>query len=906
MSKHANKRKRPVKRPVETSSGKHSATPDAGCSSSRKLSIDVLIAIFLASGATSLVYETLWARELHLVFGTSQLAVSVVLAAFMAGLAMGGFAAAHWAGRIQRPVLVYAFLEAFIGFYALIFPSLLKLCTPVYLAFWNVFEPDPTAFGAFQFVLLGGLLLPPTVCMGATLPLLTRFVTSREGEAGFQVGRLYGANTLGAVLGTGLAGFWLLPTLGLSGTTMGAAAVNGLLALGAFALHRHSGSEWRASQAAGLQAADLKKSSNYKALFSPASRNFRLIMLIAALTGFASLVYEVAWFRLMTLLLGASTYSFSIMLISFLLGIGVGGWAGGAVSDRALSIGGVSRVLLGLVWIQVGVAVLAWLAMYAYAELPFAFVWLYDQLKDAGQWFWVAKLGLGMALMTPAALLMGASFAFLVRAGAGQLQGLARPVGLLYGANTVGAIGGAVVGALFLLPMLTVRGSVLAAATVNLLAAVIAAGMHLTLNRQAKPAHWAGWGLATVLAVSLIYWKQPPWNPLLMTSGMYNYVSNLDDHSREGVLAYAVKPFELLFYKEGISSVVTVAKEPKTGEIWLANNGKIDASTITDLNTQVLLAHLPFIYLPDAEKVLVIGLASGISAGSITLHPEPESIDIAEIEPATVTASHLFDDYNHRPLDDPRVQLYINDARNHLLRTPDASYDLVVSEPSNPWLTGVSNLFTREFFLLGKRKMKAGGVWAQWLQTYDLSPDDLRSLLATFADIYSNVRVFRVDSADLVLIGSDAQLPLNATFINSSIAGSDKVIADLEAIGIDNSLDIISLHQFDRNTLLRFAQGATHNTDDNMYIEYAAPLRLFDKTMGTNSRLLDRVAEVATDATEEMDSLMALLEGYIQHDVTPRRSLQLARFMLRQDPDNSELQGIYDALLKKARALGIE
>jgi hypothetical protein len=182
----------------------------------------------------------------------------------------------------------------------------------------------------------------------------------------------------------------------------------------------------------------------------------------------------------------------------------------------------------------------------------------------------------------------------------------------------------------------------------------------------------------------------------------------------------------------------------------------------------------------------------------------------------------------------------------------------------------------------------------------------LRSLLATFADIYSNVRVFRVDSADLVLIGSDAQLPLNATFINSSIAGSDKVIADLEAIGIDNSLDIISLHQFDRNTLLRFAQGATLNTDDNMYIEYAAPLRLFDKTMGTNSRLLDSVAEVAIDATEEMDSLMALLEGYIQHDVTPRRSLQLARFMLRQDPDNSELQGIYDALLKKARALGIE
>ena len=202
----------------------------------RRAAVWLLIPLFLSSGATSLVYETLWARQMHLVFGTSQVAIATVLAAFMAGLAAGGFAAARWAGRARRPLLWYAGLEAFIGLYALLFPVLLRLCAPIYLGFWRAFEPSPGLFAAFQLLLLGTLLLPPTFCMGATLPLLSRFVTGRHEEAGRQVGRLYGANTLGAVLGTAAAGFWLLPTLGLAATTAWTAGANGLLALLAVAL----------------------------------------------------------------------------------------------------------------------------------------------------------------------------------------------------------------------------------------------------------------------------------------------------------------------------------------------------------------------------------------------------------------------------------------------------------------------------------------------------------------------------------------------------------------------------------------------------------------------------------------------------------------------------------------------
>ena len=903
MSKHTDRRKHRSRRPLEKVSRSAAPASDPGSSLRRKLSIQGLVILFLVSGATSLVYETLWVRELQLVFGTSQLAVSAVLAAFMAGLAVGGLAAARWAGRVRRPVLAYAVLEACIGLYALTFPFLVKLCTPVYLAFWGAFEPGPAAFATFQLILLGLVLLPPTVCMGATLPLLARYVTSREGEAGFQVGRLYGANTLGAVAGTGLAGFWLLPALGLSGTTLGAATVNGLLALGALALHRYAGSGWKENSPMEAQTADPAAGEGDAEGIMPGCGKFRIILLIAAMTGFAGLVYEVAWFRLMALMLGASSYSFSIMLISFLLGIGIGGWVGGAVSDRVLSARGVPGVLLGLAWLQAGVAVLAWLAMYAYSELPFAFVWFYDQLEDHGHWFWAARLGMGMALMTPPALLMGASFAFLVRAAAGRPQALNRPVGLLYGANTIGAIAGAVTGAMVLLPLLTVRGAVLVAAMVNLAAGVGSAGVRLKLLASASRVQWAGWGVATIMTACLVFWKPPPWNPLLMTSGMYTYVSMLKERNRDGLLSFAVTPFDLLYYREGFSTVVTVAKVRASGKIWLANNGKIDASTDVDMNTQLLLAHLPFIFKPDPEKVLVIGLASGITTGSIALHKEPESIDIAEIEPSTVAASHQFDAYNHRPLEDPRVRLYINDARNHLMRTADATYDMVVSEPSNPWLTGVSNLFTRDFFQLGKQKMKTGGVWTQWIQMYDLSTDDLNSLLATFAEVYPYVRLFRVDVADLVLIGSDRPLPLTESVINDSLAGSKAVIADLDLIGIHNALDILALYQFDRDKLLTIAKDAVINTDDNMYIEYAAPLRLYNKSTVSNTRILDSAAEVVFDGVNGDASRMALLSGYITHDDTPRRALELTRMMQERDPDNTDLQRISAALEKKSREL---
>ena len=840
---------------------------------SRSMARGALVPLFLCSGATSLVYETLWSRQLHLVFGTSQLAIATVLAAFMAGLALGGLLAARVVGRIARPLVAYAGLELFIGVYALIFPFLVQATTPLYVAFHNAAHPGALGLGIFQFLVLGLMLLPPTTCMGATLPLLGRFAVIDQEEAGVQIGRLYGANTLGAVLGATAAGFWLLPSLGLQVTTW--LAVGGNLALSAVAY-------WAGKDAAPLDPAPpgVDRRAEPPALWA-----------IAAITGFASLLLEVAWFRVLVLTLGGSAYAFSVMLLAFLLGIGTGGWIAGGLADAAWARGGRARTLLVLAGLQVGVGVLSWIAMYGYGELPYAYVVIFDTVEQAPELFGPAQIRLPLALMLPPTLLMGASFPFLVRAATGTDEA-GGPTGRIYGANTVGAIFGAALGGFVLLPQLHVTGSVLLGVAGNATAAALA--LYLGWGRSPRFALGAAGLAGFVLAVHV--WP-PPWNPLLMTAGMYKYVDDLNSRTRDGVWRYAVEPYDLLFYDEGLSSVVTVAQVRSTGNVWLANNGKIDASSSADMPTQVLVTHIPFLFKPDAERVAVIGLASGVTAGAATVQTAPKEIDIIELEPAIVQASHLFDQWNNEPLLDPRVRLHTNDGRNQIVLAADQTYDIVVSEPSNPWLSGVSNLFTREFFEIGKRKLKPGGIWSQWVQMYGMDYDDLRSLLSTFADTWPHVRLFStIEDADIVLVGSESPLVLDALQMQQIIQQNPKMARDLKLVAIEDAYDFLSLYHLDRDGILRQCEGVVRNTDDNMRIEYSAPLHLYDDTSEDNFLNLLHPANVGPtvpyEVIESLPDAIGLTTAYVAREDLLRAllTLEVGRARWPDDPELERLQ----------------
>jgi spermidine synthase len=861
----------------------------------RDRAITALVPLFLASGATSLIYQSLWARHLHLVVGTSAVAIAIVLAAFMAGLAAGGFAAGRLVDRVARPLQVYGIIEALIGIWALLFPLLLSAVEPLYLGFWRAFEPTPLAFAGFQFALLGLLLLPPTACMGATLPLLARFAATDGRETGDRVGRLYGANTLGAVLGTALAGFYLLPALGLEATNHLAAAAN--LALGAVAI------------GLGRTVAPLAP--------EPVSADSRRLSValagLAAVAGLSSLLYEVAFFRLLVLTLGGSAYAFTVMLLGFLLGIGLGGWGGGRLADRAWARGGLVRTLGLLAALQIGVALTMRGSSYAWSELHFVFVWMYVQISGNTGWLWPGKLMLALAVMLPPTLLMGASFPVLVRAAAGGGTQVGGPVGRLYGWNTLGAIFGAAVGGLILLPLLRVEGTVMLGIGLNLVGAWMAwaqaqgvAPEAAAAGTPARPAHRRaslpvlGVGLAAVgLGSLLLWWGRPTWDPMVMTAGMYKYVSDLEpeDRNRAGVLAFAVEPYDLLYYEEGLGSVVTVARARETGNMWMANNGKVDASTRIDMPTQLMVAHLPFVFAEDARDVLVIGLASGITAGSVTTHQTPERIEIVELEPAVVRGSHLFDEFNHRPLADPRVTLTANDARNRITLAEDGTWDVVVAEPSNPWQTGVSNLFTAEFFALGRRKLKPGGVWSQWVQMYGMDEGDLKSLLGTFADAYPYVQLFStIEDADLVLLGSEQPLDLDVAQVARLFQREPKVVADLHEIQVDVPEDVLTRWQIGREGILRFAGDTVRNTDDNMRVEYSAPLHLHDDSANANflSLLGSTGARnaIPVNATDGGEGLLALARAYERRKDLVRALITLKEAE-RVEPGLPEVERLY-------------
>ncbi len=839
----------------------------------RERAVQFLLPLFFMSGATALVYQTLWARQLHLVFGTSTFAISTVLASFMAGLAVGGFWMARRVDSLPRPLLAYGLLEIFIGLYALGFPMLLWVIEPTYLWVGRTFAPSPLVYGLIQFAMVGTALVLPTAGMGATLPLLARFATQRLGAAGNQVGLLYSVNTAGAVCGTILAGFFLLPWFGLSATTWIAGVANLLLGLAALGV-------------ANMSAGALQSTVEEDVEEPPLPADFPLVATVAFLAGFAALIYEVAWTRVLALILGASVYAFSVMLIAFLVGIAIGGAVGGRHADRTLRLEGRRRLLMLLATLQVGVGVLGWLLLWAFSELPFWYVAVYDALNVSENPGAFVVLGLVMAgaLMTPPALLMGATFPVAVRAAVGDPKKLGGPVGRIYGWNTVGSMLGAFAAGFVLLPWIGVQNSVLVGVSVNGLGALLV-WWRISEGRRrfVGVAVWA-------LTVSFIFTvARPPWNPLVMTSGMYKYADLFHDHTREGVMAFATGRTELLFYEEGLSSVVTVARNLKSGNRYLANNGKVDASSSGDMPTQVLLAMIPLQFVENPKRALVIGLASGVTVGSVNRSLSLEQIDVVELEPAIVRAAALFDDVNHRVLEDPRVNVIANDGRNQVLLSESGSYDLVISEPPNPWITGVSNLFTQEFFELGRSRLAPGGVWAQWVHLYGMDTPDLRSLLGSFADTYPYVAVYgTIEGADLVLVGSDEPLIPTREMAEDLWYSTPATQKELERVDIDQPLEMVCLFLFDRQGALDIAGDTERNTDDNMRIEYSAPWNLHKSTSDRNSAVLVQNLQVPPSFTNAYD-LEELAWLYRERD-DPVRALRSLVAAIQALPDNDPNQ----------------
>ncbi len=793
-----------------------------------------VLALFFVSGATGLLYELLWMRRLTLVFGATHLAVATVLAAFMLGLAAGAAWSGRFADRGTRPLRLYGVLEVFVGVYALIFPWLIDAATLLYR---EVFAQGDAGrfwwFQTFHLVLMVAVLFLPTAAMGATFPLLSRFVSDRLSNVGRRAGLLYGFNTAGAVMGTALTGMVLLPALGVRSTEVAAAVAN--IAVGVLALlWSRSRPELPVGPEDDLELhreqAELLEVPLDPHLANEVRPKLRgVVMMVLAVSGACAMIYEVAWTRFLTLLLGSSVYAFTLMLVAFLLGT-----AGGAVVASSWVAKPGSRPLHALVACLVGAGLSAWMTNHLFRFMPYWYVDLFA-LVGGGELMLLAVHGLlAMLVMVPTTLCVGAMFPLGLQLVVGAAERVASDVSRVYVVNTLGAVAGALLAGFVLVPLLGIQNTLAFAIAIDLALAVLLLARFVVGPRRRR-----AWQLCIAALCVVSLWLRPPWDPLLMSAGMYKYVSELSDYSHEAVRNYAISDYDLLYYAEGIASVVTVARSRGSGNIWLANNGKVDASTRQDLRTQILLAHLPFAVREDAKEVLVVGMASGITAGSVAAQGAVQSIDVLEIEPKVLEASHFFDEVNGKPLEDPRVRAIANDARNHLHRH-QGLYDVIINEPSNPWISGVSNLFTEDFLELGRERLRPGGVFVQWTHTYGMASRDLRSVVGTFSKVWEHVLVLStIEDADVILLGSDEPLQLSPESLSSYLE-TPAVADDLKRVGVRDPYDLMTFLLMHRPSALAFAGDAPLNTDDNAHLEFSAPFYLHYATQESNAMHLRR------------------------------------------------------------------
>lgn len=781
---------------------------------------------FLFSGATGLIYEVLWARMLGLVFGVTTLAIGAVLAAFMGGLALGSAVAARFAERIKRAVRAYALIEIAIGGYALAVPLLFRVIDRAYVTVWPHFHQGFYGFAITRFALAAIVLLIPTALMGATLPVLAAAVGNGQARKN-SVTSLYAFNLAGAIAGTIVAGFLLLPTFGVRATIWIAAATNVLIGVAAMLIDANAGKSGRDTE-------------EFDDALPPeiAQTGARFWLSAAVASGYVTISMQIVWSRVLAMIIGSSTYAFSIVLALFLSGLALGAYLVSFTKDRDSR--SLRRTVFGLELLTTAALFLSIRVTNSAPEL------LVNTGLRLGVNSWPGLLALQVSaaavLILVPATLMGMVMPLVL-----TWAGSAKQVGRSYALNTIGAIAGALVTAFFLVPKTTARFTILCVASLCLFVAGIA---YLPRGERADPAlvRSLSVGTAAIAIIALlIFW--PALNLNVLSVGAYDSFVRVLAKSRgdvpENDHGDGAGNHQLLMFAEGRTATVSVRRD--WGITSVAINGRTNASDGDDMPTQILLGQLGVLAAPRLDHALVVGFATGVTPGSVLQSPI-KTVDCVEIEPAAVASSNFFNHVNNRPLSDSRLHLIVDDARNYLRVNP-SRYDLIVSEPSHPWVPGVANLFTREFFTLGRERLTDDGVFVQWLQIYQLSTESLRSVLATFHEVFPHVAVFRVQGAakgkDLILLGSRVPIAIHGEReIDSKVeAELARAGAKLSTFSFD-SQNLGTWFVCDESRLGPAVAGAIINTDDNMHVETVAPREAFRPTIDENAKWIEALREM--------------------------------------------------------------
>jgi len=776
-------------------------------------------ACFFLSGALGLIYQILWLRKLLLVFGSTVHAVSTVLTVFFGGLALGSW----WLGRAidrheGRGLRWYAMLETGIGFYALLTPMLFSGIQHIYIPVYRASGFSPTVLVLASFLCAAAILLLPTMLMGGTFPVLSRFLIRTSEERGVKIAGIYGINTAGAMTGTLLVYFVGLPILGFTRTLVCAAVLNVGIGLLCLVFDRH------------LESLGFHLSASTPAPAQPLAREAtdgdpRWLFLAFGLSGFSAMVYEVAWTRALSLVLGSSIYAFCMMLTAFLGGMALG--SGFARRNLRRQPASVSQFIV----IEFFLGAYGLVSIPLFSQLPDWFIGLWPLLGGSFSGLTLLQLTLSFFSMIIPTFLMGVLFPIVSDLVTGRFAQLGRTLGSAYAINTLGGIAGSFLSGFVLIPQFGLPWGIAAAAIVNL-----AAGC-LLMVRYGRLPSLARVGLAAVaLAVAAVLSQQvivPTWQRQAFAAGVY-----LNPESyRNMTVQQGIAGTKLLYYRDSLNATVSVHQQGET--IYLKVGGKTDASNGMDMGTQVLSAHIPLLLHGHPERVLVIGLGSGVTLGHAARYPLA-TLHCAELDPAVIEGARLFKAYNYDVHHDPRTTIFAVDGRNFLMASP-LQYDVIISEPSNPWMTGIAYLFTREFYQLAKHRLAPGGLMCQWLQLYRINPTDVKLVLKTFHAEFPYVSVWSSIPGDLLLVGSMEPRQLDYARLAAQMA-SPKISESLRTIKIEGPETLLRLYWFGSREIEALTSDITWlHEDDQPSLEFSAPKALYaGPTFLTNYGGLER------------------------------------------------------------------
>ncbi|MFT7621005.1 MAG: spermidine synthase [Myxococcota bacterium] len=691
----------------------------------------VLYLAFVVSGAAGLIYEVVWASLLAQLVGGTTATHTIVLAAFMGGLALGNRVGGRYADGDRSPLRLYAYLETIVGVLGILSPWLADIATALYGALAPDLDGGMTALDLPLRLGLATLcILPGAMAMGGTLPALVRASTEHLGGLGESVGWLYFINSSGATAGAFLAGFVFIPSLGHNESLIAAGSINLVLAVVAFALSRR---EAPSSKSAG---------SSSPARTYPAHQ-VRAAVQAVFVSGIATMIVEIVWTRLLTLTLGGSAHAFSIMLGTFIGGIALGGVIASRVARN-------DRDAFRPLLIAEAIAALSLLALFPfYDRLPWVF-WsaarvLRPEADTYGLYLLISTSVAVVAMAIPT-LAMGATLPLASRVATPALDQAGRQVGNIFSINTLGNVIGASVGGLILVPTLGIETTLRVGVAILVLAA-----LRLIYAALPQPRRVAATGtLAAVALASLAL--LPGWRDGLLHSGLYRYTDQ-DFGSFESFLA-DVEAVEFLYASDDAEASVSVVKDP-SGQLFMRVNGKTDASSRGDVPNQLMLGAAPLLMHPAPSRVLIVGLGSGLSVTPVIADSRVQRIDVVEISPAVVEASRLFDEVSGAPLDDPRVHLYETDGRSVLSQPPGGGkWDVIVSEPSNPWQAGSAALFTAEYFELLRDRLAPGGIACVWFHSYEMDEPTFNTVLRTYGSVFPEPRIFNPRGNDFVALAS--------------------------------------------------------------------------------------------------------------------------------------------------------